>query len=67
MPRLYWPKEAIIDIPHPLALDLVAAAGLRNLVAHQYGAVEWARIYAAASSPDLDDLEAFCEIGRAHV
>jgi uncharacterized protein YutE (UPF0331/DUF86 family) len=47
-------------IPHPLALRLVAAAGLQNLVAHQYGAVDWARIHGAASSAGLDDLEAFC-------
>lgn len=47
-------------IPRPLALRLVAAAGLRNLVAHQYGTLEWARLYATASSPALDDLEAFC-------
>ena len=39
---------------------LVAAAGLRNLVAHQYGALEWARLYATASSSELDHLEAFC-------
>ena len=47
-------------VPRPLALRLVAAAGLRNLVAHQYGVLEWARLYAVASSPELDDLEAFC-------
>jgi uncharacterized protein YutE (UPF0331/DUF86 family) len=47
-------------IARPLALRLVGAAGLRNLVAHQYGALEWARVYATASSSDLDDLEAFC-------
>ena len=47
-------------IPRPLALRLVAAAGLRNLVAHQYGALEWARLYATASSSELDHLEAFC-------
>jgi uncharacterized protein YutE (UPF0331/DUF86 family) len=47
-------------ILRPLALRLVAASGLRNLIAHQYGAVEWARVYGAASSSDLDDLEAFC-------
>jgi uncharacterized protein YutE (UPF0331/DUF86 family) len=45
-------------IPRPLALRPVAAAGLRNLVAHQYGA--WARLYATASSSELDHLEAFC-------
>jgi uncharacterized protein YutE (UPF0331/DUF86 family) len=47
-------------IPRSLALRLVGAAGLRNLVAHQYGTIEWKRIHHAASSPDLDDLEAFC-------
>jgi uncharacterized protein YutE (UPF0331/DUF86 family) len=47
-------------ISRPLALRLVAAAGLRNLVAHQYGALEWKRIHEAASSTDLADLEAFC-------
>ncbi len=47
-------------IPRPLALRLVAAAGLRNLVAHQYGALDWTRIHAAASSSALDGLEAFC-------
>ncbi len=47
-------------IPRPLALRLVAAAGFRNLVAHQYGALEWSRVYAIASSPELDDLDAFC-------
>ena len=47
-------------IPRPLALRLVGAAGLRNLVAHQYGVVDWARIYQTAAAPDLDDLEGFC-------
>ena len=46
-------------VPRRLALQLVAAAGLRNLVAHQYGALDWARVYRAASV-DLDDLEAYC-------
>ncbi len=46
--------------PMPLALRLVAATGLRNLVAHQYGAVDWARIYRRATSSELDDLEVFC-------
>jgi uncharacterized protein YutE (UPF0331/DUF86 family) len=46
-------------VPRPLALRLVAAAGLRNLVAHQYGVLDWARVYGAASG-DLDDLEAYC-------
>lgn len=47
-------------IPRPLALRLIAAAGLRNLVAHQYGALEWARLYATASSSELDHPGAFC-------
>jgi uncharacterized protein YutE (UPF0331/DUF86 family) len=47
-------------IARPLALRLVAAAGLRNLVAHQYGALDSARLYATASSSEMDDLETFC-------
>lgn len=47
-------------IARPLALRLVGAAGLRNLVAHQYGTMDWQRLHATASSPALDDLEAFC-------
>ncbi len=54
-------------IPRPLALRLVAATGLRSLVAHQYGTVEWRRIYGVASSSDLDDLEAFCAALAAKV
>jgi len=50
--------HAVID--RALALRLVGAAGLRNLIAHQYGAVDWGRLHAIASSPELDDLEAFC-------
>jgi hypothetical protein len=34
--------------------------GLLNLVAHQYSTLDWARLYAPASSSELDDLEAFC-------
>jgi uncharacterized protein YutE (UPF0331/DUF86 family) len=40
---------------------LSSASGFRNLVAHQYGALDWTRVYATASS-DLDDLEAFCAV-----
>ena len=42
-----------------LAERLVAAAGFRNLVAHQYGVIDLARLHAIASN-DLDDLLAFC-------
>jgi uncharacterized protein YutE (UPF0331/DUF86 family) len=53
-------------VPADLALRLAAASGLRNLVAHQYGVLDWTRIYAVASER-LDDLLAFCDrlAGRA--
>ncbi len=54
-------------IPRALALRLVAAAGLRNLVAHQYGVLDWARVYRTAASADLDDLEAYCTALAAKV
>ncbi len=46
-------------IPHDLATRLAAAAAFRNLVAHQYGVLDWRRVYALASS-DLGDLDTFC-------
>ena len=46
-------------MPHALADRLAAAAAFRNLVAHQYGALDWTRVHAVAVS-GLDDLEAFC-------
>lgn len=42
-----------------LALRLRAAAGLRNLIAHQYGVLNVERVFAIASN-DLDDLREFC-------
>jgi uncharacterized protein YutE (UPF0331/DUF86 family) len=42
-----------------LAQRLRAASGLRNLIAHRYGAIDIDRIHALASS-DLDDLLSFC-------
>lgn len=39
---------------------LRAAAGLRNLVAHQYGVLDFARVHSMAQT-DLGDLLAFCE------
>ena len=48
-------------IPLELATRLAAAAAFRNLVAHQYGVLDWRRVHALASS-DLDDLDAFCAI-----
>jgi uncharacterized protein YutE (UPF0331/DUF86 family) len=47
-----------------LATRLAGAAGFRNLVTHQYGALDWRRVYALASR-DMSDLNAFCgEIAR---
>ena len=43
-----------------LAARLAAASGLRNLVAHRYGALDWDRIHEVASTR-LDDFLAFCE------
>lgn len=39
---------------------LRAAAGLRNLVAHQYGVLDFTRVHAVARH-ELDDLLTFCE------
>ena len=47
-------------VPPDLAERLAAAAGLRNLVARRYGALDWGRIHEIASTR-LDDLLAFCE------
>jgi len=46
-------------IDRELARRLRAAAGLRNLIAHQYGVLNMARVFAMASR-ELDDLLAFC-------
>jgi uncharacterized protein YutE (UPF0331/DUF86 family) len=47
-----------------LATRLAAAAGFRNLVAHQYGTLDWQRVHVLASS-DMRDLDTFCgEIAR---
>jgi len=44
-----------------LAQRLAAASGFRNLIAHQYGVLDSARIYEIATS-NLDDLLSFCEV-----
>ena len=46
-------------ITRELATRLAGAAAFRNLVAHQYGALDWRRVYALAAT-DLGDLDAFC-------
>ena len=38
---------------------LAAAAAFRNLVAHQYGGLDWRRVYELAAS-GLGDLNTFC-------
>ena len=43
-----------------LAHRLQAASGLRNLIAHQYGAVDADRIFDLASN-DVQDLLSFCQ------
>jgi uncharacterized protein YutE (UPF0331/DUF86 family) len=48
-------------VPDELGDRLSSASGFRHLVAHQYAALDWTRVYAIASS-DLDDLEAFCAV-----
>jgi uncharacterized protein YutE (UPF0331/DUF86 family) len=45
---------------------LRAAAGLRNLVARQYGVLDFARVHAVARG-ELDDLLTFCEQLAARV
>jgi len=47
-------------LPPDLATRLAAAAGLRNLIAHRYGVLDWKRIFAIATT-GLDDLLAFCD------
>jgi uncharacterized protein YutE (UPF0331/DUF86 family) len=44
-----------------LAGRLRSAAGLRNLIAHQYGVIDLRRLYAIASG-DLDDLVTYCQV-----
>jgi uncharacterized protein YutE (UPF0331/DUF86 family) len=45
---------------------LVSAAGFRNLLAHRYGMLDWARVYTVAQQR-IDDLDAFCgSIADAH-
>lgn len=43
-----------------LADRLGAASGLRNLIAHRYGVLDWRRIHEVASTR-LEDLLLFCD------
>ena len=44
-----------------LAARMAAAAGLRNLIAHRYGALDWTRIHDVASH-HIEDLLRFCDV-----
>jgi uncharacterized protein YutE (UPF0331/DUF86 family) len=44
-----------------LSARLAAAMGLRNLIAHRYGSVNWATIHDIAHA-NLDDLLEFCRV-----
>jgi uncharacterized protein YutE (UPF0331/DUF86 family) len=44
-----------------LAASLRSASGLRNLIAHQYGVLDYERVFELASSR-LGDLSSFCEV-----
>ena len=44
-----------------LARELASAAGLRNLIAHRYGALDWALVHEIAATR-LHVLEAFCAV-----
>jgi len=48
-------------VPRDLAQRLASAAGFRNLVAHQYGVLDPARVHAIASA-ELGDLLDFCAL-----
>ena len=48
-------------LDHDLAARMAAAAGLRNLIAHRYGALDWARIHDVASK-HIGDLLRFCDV-----
>jgi uncharacterized protein YutE (UPF0331/DUF86 family) len=48
-------------LPAALARKLAAAAGFRNLVAHQYGVLDPSRVHSMATS-ELDDLIEFSDV-----
>ena len=48
-------------LEHDLAARMAAAAGLRNLIAHRYGALDWTRIHDVASN-HIEDLLRFCDV-----
>ena len=48
-------------LEHDLAARMAAAAGLWNLIAHRYGALDWTRIHDVASH-HVQDLLRFCDV-----
>jgi uncharacterized protein YutE (UPF0331/DUF86 family) len=56
----FAPLGARQVIDGALAARLRSAAGLRNLIAHQYGVIDLGRVFAMASG-NLDDLLSFCQ------
>jgi uncharacterized protein YutE (UPF0331/DUF86 family) len=60
-------REIFVDlaarglIPADLAQRLAAAAGFRNLVAHQYGVLDPRRVHQMAAT-ELGDLLEFCQV-----
>ena len=51
-------EHSIIDVE--LASRMASAAGLRNLIAHRYAALDWARVHEVAAH-DIADLLEFCK------
>ncbi len=51
-------KHQILDAE--LAERLASAAGLRDLIAHRYGMLDWERIYEIAAT-ELDDLDLYSQ------
>jgi uncharacterized protein YutE (UPF0331/DUF86 family) len=51
-------------VTQALAERLAASAGLRNLLAHRYGALDWERLYEIASSRTGDFSEFCAELSR---
>jgi uncharacterized protein YutE (UPF0331/DUF86 family) len=64
VPQSYGDAFSALADRHILSPDLAhrlrAASGLRNLIAHQYGAVDADRIFDLASN-DVEDLLSFCQ------
>ena len=48
-------------LKHDLATRMAAAAGLRNLIAHRYGALDWTLVHDVASN-HVEDLLRFCGV-----